>query len=59
MKKVLDKLTEHDMHVHDINPEERLSVHTYLYDTHYVMKGARIVHVGTIGTIEAFALRLK
>jgi hypothetical protein len=59
IKEVLEKLSDNDMHVHDIEDDATLPIHTGIYDTHYIMKGDKIVHVGNLRTIESFALSLN
>lgn len=63
MKNVLDKLTENGMHVHEIDHSEgyedfNLPLAWIVSSTHFVMKGADIVHVGNVESIERFALNL-
>lgn len=58
IKQVLANLSRADMHVHVIDRETPLSVRATLFDTHFVMHGARIVHVGNLKSIESFSLRL-
>ena len=55
---VLRKLEQADMHVHEKARAHPLPVHTLPTDTHFIMNGADIVHVGNVTTIERFALRL-
>ena len=57
IKEVLRKLEAHDMHVHIIDNETPLPVSITPIDTHFIMKGADIVHVGNITTIERFAIQ--
>ena len=58
IKEVLENLEKADMHVHEIEGDRPLPVHVTAIDTHYIMKGAEIVHVGNLTTIESFALRI-
>ena len=57
IKKVLRALETADMHVHELEVDSKIPHH--IYDTHYIMKGNDIVHVGNLTTIESFALRLN
>lgn len=64
MKKVLKKLSEADMHVHEIDhgpggykgfPQP---IAHLVPSTHFVMKGAEIVHVGNKLSVVNFVLAL-
>jgi len=59
IKKVLENLDKANMHVH-VNPHRDLSGHSGMLpmDTHYVMQGDKIVHIGNKETIANFAMRL-
>ena len=66
LKKVLEKLEENDMHVHETDHSDGINEYKgmgtpiahLVNSTHFIMKGADIVHVGNLTTIESFALRL-
>jgi len=63
-KEVLEKLELADMHVHVIDHSEggykgmAYPVALLRFSTHYVLKDSKIVHVGTVASIERFALNL-
>lgn len=58
IKNALAKLEKANMHIKQI--ETRDLAHEYLtpIDTHYIMQGDKIVHIGNKNTVIAFALRL-
>ena len=58
MKQVLDKLSEHDMHVHAIEPGLLTDAFLTGLDTHFVMQGSNRVHIGNVTTITRFSLGL-
>lgn len=66
IKEVLKKLEESDMHVHEIDHSRGFKGYEGMNipfarlanSTHFIMKGADIVHVGNLTTVESFALRL-
>ena len=58
IKEVLKNLSDNDMHVHELVMGESIPAVVTVIDTHYIMQGADIVHVGNLTTIESFALRL-
>ena len=64
IREVLEKLEAKDMHVHTIDHAAKgaydhlnVPASVALWSTHYVMRGAEVVHVGTLDTVESFALR--
>jgi hypothetical protein len=59
LKKVLDTLDRHDMHVHDLHRGDPIGKFILPNDTHYIMQGAEVVHVGNLKTVNHFALRLS
>ena len=63
LKEVLQKLKEHDLHVHEIEHENGYAGFTQplahlVSSTHYVMHNEHVVHVGNVVTIERYALAL-
>lgn len=59
IKEVLQKLEQNNMHVHEIDREIALPVYATVIDTHFIMHGAEIVHVGNLVTIESYVLQLN
>ena len=53
---LLNVLTKHDMHVHEITEAENLPVHLTAIDTHYIMRGADIVFTGSLVSLERWVL---
>ena len=66
LKEVLKKLEENDMHVHETDHSDGFNGYKGMgvpicfavNSTHFIMKGADVVHVGNLTTVESFALRL-
>ena len=58
LKEILEALEIENMRVHEIMDRTILLVPVTLFDTHYVMRGADIVHVGNLITIQRFAFKL-
>jgi hypothetical protein len=66
IKEVLKKLEENDMHVHETDHSDGINgykgmgvpIAHAINSTHFIMKGAEIVYVGNLTTVESFALRL-
>ena len=56
LKQALSNLDKLDMHVKQIRSDLE-GVFLTPYDTHYIMQGADIVHVGNQTTVVSFALR--
>jgi hypothetical protein len=59
LKRVLQNLDEHDMHVHHLLRGDQIGKFLLPGDTHYIMQGAKVVHVGNLKTVNHFALRLS
>ena len=58
LRQVLENLEQADMHVHEWVRDAPIPHHKTVLDTHYIMQGDAIVHVGNLTTIESFAMRL-
>jgi len=57
--KVLEKLDEHNMHVHTIDHElGAMPFHVTPIDTHFIMQGNEIVFHGSLTGLESFVLNL-
>jgi len=55
-QKVINNLEKMDMHVKSLG-NDNIGKHLVPTDTHYVMQGAAIVHVGNLKTVAHFALQ--